>query len=104
VHVGGIGWFRCTVCGRSLGDQHDDFKRHALVRELQLRELSNANELCSEHYVLREYSCPGCGTAIATDVQERGEAPLPDLRLLAPGVTGDTSGPQRETPAPVRQR
>jgi acetone carboxylase gamma subunit len=104
VHVSGTGWFRCTVCGRSLGDQRDDFKRHALVRELELRELGDANALCSERYVLREYSCPGCGTAIAADVQERSEEPLPDLRLLAPGVTGGTGGRERGTAAPVRAR
>lgn len=73
--------YRCTVCGHALGSCEEDYKAKAAMRELTLYDLSPANELCSPDYVVREYSCPGCGTAIAADVQHRSEAPLADLAL-----------------------
>ena len=81
VAVDGSQRYRCTVCGHGLGGGHEDYKTHAAVRELALRDLTSANDLCSRDYVVREYSCPGCGTAIAADVQHREEGSLPDVRL-----------------------
>jgi N-methylhydantoinase B len=77
----GVRAFRCSRCGRGLGTYDGDYKAHTVVRELSLAELSPDNALCSGDYVLREYSCPGCMTAIAVDVQQRSEELLPEIQL-----------------------
>lgn len=74
---------RCTVCQYRFGGYEDDHKRSALRRELPLTAITPHNRLCLPEYVLREFSCPGCGTAIATDVQHRDEGSLDESRLLA---------------------
>ncbi|MDX6723835.1 MAG: hypothetical protein QOD73_2239 [Solirubrobacteraceae bacterium] len=77
---------RCTVCGHGFGDYGDDHKRAALVRELTLTAGNPHNDHCDPDYVLREYCCPGCGTAIAVDVQHRDE-PMTDESRFAGGYT-----------------
>ncbi|HUB76318.1 MAG TPA: hydantoinase B/oxoprolinase family protein, partial [Solirubrobacteraceae bacterium] len=72
---------RCTVCHRRLAAAEDDPRRGALMRELPLLAASPHNADCLPDYVLREYSCPGCATAFACDVQRSDAAPLPEARL-----------------------
>jgi N-methylhydantoinase B/oxoprolinase/acetone carboxylase alpha subunit len=78
---------RCTVCHHRFGDYTHDHKRAALLRELPLTAVTPHNALCMPEFVLREYSCPGCGTAIAMDVQHRDEELLAESLLVAPGET-----------------
>ena len=42
-----------------------------------------SNAECDRDYVLREYCCPGCGTALTVDVQNQAEAPLWEVRFTA---------------------
>jgi hypothetical protein len=86
VEVDGARRLRCTVCHRDLGDYGDDPKRAAVVRELPLVAISPHNRLCMEEFGVREFSCPGCGTALASDVQRHGDPILDELRLVRPGV------------------
>jgi N-methylhydantoinase B len=72
---------RCTVCHRDLGAYGDDHKRAAVLRERPVRTAGPHNGLCSDDYVLREYACPGCGTLVAVDVQDRAEPPLDETLL-----------------------
>ena len=52
------------------------------MSELPLTAASPLNAHCmGDRYVLREYSCPGCGTAYAVDVQPRDAPALPESRL-----------------------
>jgi N-methylhydantoinase B len=83
VEEAGARAFRCTVCDEYLGSGAGDYKAHAVVHELRCADVSPANADCSEAYVIRQFSCPGCGTALATDVQERGEGTLPEIGLPA---------------------
>lgn len=79
----GGAFLRCTVCGWRLGGYEDDYKDAALVRGLPLVALSPLNERCvPDRFVVREFYCPGCGTALAVDVQERGEPPREGSRLV----------------------
>jgi N-methylhydantoinase B len=83
---------RCTVCGEQLCPYGDDFKPSCLMRELPLPTAMPANAGCSADYVFREYSCPGCGTALAVDVQKRDEPILDELRFgpsRAPDLSPD---------------
>lgn len=82
---------RCTVCQYRLGDYEDDPKRSASMRELPISDVSPVNVFCHPDYVLREFSCPGCGTAIAADVQHRDDPILDECRFFAP-ASGDVSG------------
>jgi N-methylhydantoinase B len=90
-HDGGQRSLRCTVCRRRLCAQTEDHKRFGLMRELPLSAASPHNNLCSDEYVLREFSCPGCATAFAVDVQQRDE-PILDESRTAPDGGGGPGG------------
>jgi len=75
------GTLRCTVCGYALGPYDADQRRIGVVRELPLAALGERFARCDPRLVLRERSCPGCGTAFQVDVQTRGEPPLEGNRL-----------------------
>jgi N-methylhydantoinase B len=85
VEVDGQRSLRCTVCFYRFGDYQHDHKRAALMRELPLTAISPHNRLCLPEFVLREFYCPGCATALAADVQRPGEPVLEESRLLRPG-------------------
>jgi N-methylhydantoinase B len=73
----------CAVCAQRLSRYDEDFKTGAVVRELPIDAVSPQNRLGDvEAFVLREYSCPGCGTAIAIDVQLTTEPLLPEGRFF----------------------
>jgi N-methylhydantoinase B len=79
----GAAVLRCTLCLRSFGEYGVDLRSASTMREIELADVTPGNRHCDEHFVLREYCCPGCGTAVATDVQHRDEPPLGGDTLLA---------------------
>jgi N-methylhydantoinase A/oxoprolinase/acetone carboxylase beta subunit/N-methylhydantoinase B/oxoprolinase/acetone carboxylase alpha subunit len=83
VAVDGRQLLRCTVCHHVLCDYDSDHKRAAVVRELPLAALSPHNRLCSPEYVLREFYCPQCATALAADVQHASEPILDESVFFA---------------------
>jgi hypothetical protein len=85
VEVDGRRSLRCSVCRYRFGGYEDDHKRSTLMRELPLTAISPHNRLCLPEFVLREFYCPECATALATDVQRRDEPILDESRLLRPG-------------------
>ena len=74
---------RCTECGHRFGGCEDDPRRGAVLQGLALDTGMPDDVDCDPSYRLRQYSCPGCGTAIAVDVQ-RGAEPV---------LGGDDLGP-----------
>jgi N-methylhydantoinase B len=77
VDVDGARALRCSVCQRRLGDYGSDYKQATLVRDLPITAASELNALGRvDEMVLREFCCPGCGTAVAMDVQRRVEPVL----------------------------
>jgi acetone carboxylase gamma subunit len=53
------------------------------VRERSFAELCRLNEVAPPtDLVAREYCCPGCGTALAVDIQRADEPPLPECRFV----------------------
>jgi hypothetical protein len=52
------------------------------VRELRIAELSTLNTVAPQtDLIVREFYCPGCGTAVALDVQRAGEGLLAECRF-----------------------
>ena len=77
---------RCTECRHRFGAYGEDHKRASSMRELPITATSELNALGRvDAFVLREFCCPGCGTAVAVDVQLREEAILDESSLHAPG-------------------
>jgi N-methylhydantoinase B len=72
---------RCTVCAHRFGAYDEDHKRGALVRDVPLSAANPHNGLCDPDYVLREFCCPGCGTAVAVDVQHRADPVIDESRF-----------------------
>jgi N-methylhydantoinase B len=88
VESGGTRSLRCSICHYRLGPYDHDHKRSTLMRERPLTDISQHNALCLEEFVLREFYCPGCGTALAADVQLRDDPIIDESRLTAPASTG----------------
>ncbi|HEY7965568.1 MAG TPA: hydantoinase B/oxoprolinase family protein [Solirubrobacteraceae bacterium] len=81
VEHGGERSLRCSVCHYRLGPYDHDHKRSALMRERALTDVSRHNRLCLDDFVLREFYCPGCATALAADVQLRDDPIIDETRL-----------------------
>lgn len=87
VRVDGVRALDCTVCSQRLAAYDEDYKRACLMRELPLDTGMPSNAECSDDYALREYSCPGCGTALIVHVQGREEPISEELRFTGrPGL------------------
>ena len=77
---------RCSLCHYRYGGYEHDHKRSALMRERPLTDVSQHNWLCLDEFVVREFYCPGCATALAGDVQLREDPIIDESRLsAAPG-------------------
>ena len=75
---------RCTVCHQDLGDYSEDYKRSTVMLELPLTAVSPLNARCMlDTYVIRQFLCPGCGTSVAVDVQDRAEPIRDEGRFFA---------------------
>ncbi|MBO6782949.1 MAG: hydantoinase B/oxoprolinase family protein [Alphaproteobacteria bacterium] len=62
----------CRECGHAFGRASDDPRKHALLIEREIEQLSPVNTWRAESdVVLREYACPGCATVFSTDLQRR---------------------------------
>ena len=79
---GGERSLRCGLCHYRYGPYDHDHKRSAVMRERPLTDISPHNLGCLEEFVLREFYCPGCGTALAADVQLREDPVIDESRLL----------------------
>jgi hypothetical protein len=53
------------------------------MRERPLTDITRHNRLCLEDFVLREFYCPGCATALAADVQLRDDPIMDETKLAA---------------------
>ncbi len=76
VRVGSDTALHCTVCGHRFCGYEEDFAAASVVRELPFTATVPGSAHCRSDYVMREHSCPGCGTSVATDVQHVGEPAL----------------------------
>jgi N-methylhydantoinase B len=79
VRVDGEALIRCSVCQTRLSAYGDNWKQGAVWRERSFRDLNDINEVAPEtDLVAREFYCPGCGTALALDIQPAGQGLLPE--------------------------
>ncbi len=79
---GGERSLRCGLCHYRYGPYDHDHKRSALMRERPLTDVSPHNLGCLEEFVLREFYCPGCATALAADVALREDPIMDESRLI----------------------
>ena len=86
VELEGARSLRCTVCHYRFGGYGDDHKRGAVMRELPLTAVSPHNVLCMPEFKVREFYCPGCGTAVAGDIQRSDEPILDESTFRSPGA------------------
>ena len=90
--IGAGTYVRCVICGYVFCDDHDNYKKYALLRERDLGEAS-LRALISKApiwVVYQEYICPGCGTLLEVDnfcprLDSPEERILWDIELKLPG-------------------
>jgi acetone carboxylase gamma subunit len=74
--------FRCLKCGNVFGGIDEDYKNRALknnfpLSKCQPKYLSNN----TDKFVLREYSCPGCGVLIEVDMVAKKEKQIQSVKI-----------------------
>ena len=79
---------RCSECTQYLGDIGTDYKQATLSRDPPLTAATPHNDFCRDDFVLREFCSPGCGTALAIDIQLGADEILPEATLVA-GARGE---------------
>jgi N-methylhydantoinase B len=91
VRLDGERLIRCSFCGARLSAYDEDYKTGTLMREVPLTALGALNETApATDVVAREYFCPGCGTAVAVDIQRASEPPAEEC------IFGPAAGARRE--------
>jgi N-methylhydantoinase B len=74
----------CKACRQRLGAYDEEYKRGTLVRELPVTFASPLNSYgLVDEFFIREFCCPGCGTVLAMNVQQRGEPIVDEVRFFA---------------------
>jgi N-methylhydantoinase B len=76
----------CSRCGHHVCARTADFKQGLLIHEgsvTQIPGVADPSEMIDADMVLRRYCCPSCGVLMATDVVEREEPTLTEMRLAA---------------------
>jgi N-methylhydantoinase B len=73
----------CRRCGQALGTPQENFKLHARLAE---HPLTRCGPFINRHgpsprFVLREFSCPGCGTMLEVEVNLVGSPLLWDTQV-----------------------
>lgn len=74
---------RCSLCQTRLSAYEEDYKRGTVMRERPFVALSPLNDVApATDLVACEFYCPGCGTALALDIQRAGEPILPECTFV----------------------
>lgn len=81
---------RCSQCNHDLGPYEGDYKQSTVMRERSITTAGSLNEMgMTDGIVFREFYCPGCGTAVAVDVQRADEPILPEARFFDPAAPSE---------------
>jgi N-methylhydantoinase B len=77
IQAGSARLIACSVCHTRFGAYGEDYKAGTVMCELRIADLGALNAVAPPtDLVVREFYCPGCGTAVALDIQAAGE-PMP---------------------------
>jgi acetone carboxylase gamma subunit len=69
----------CRGCGHALAPPGAPWKRHAAMRELSMNGAGGAAYTGAPESLLRQFSCPGCGALLDSEMALPGEPFLDDL-------------------------
>jgi N-methylhydantoinase B len=78
----------CIECGRALAPVDQNYKDGAAQLERAPQEISpgqylDPSEFCDEAFVVRQFLCPACGVALATELCKPDDPPVLDVKLTA---------------------
>jgi hypothetical protein len=63
---------RCSICHRRLCAEDGQLEQHLPFRDRELASANPHNGGCTADFVLRDYYCPGCATALDCQVLPSG--------------------------------
>jgi N-methylhydantoinase B len=69
---GGDRSLRCSICHRRLCAEDEQLEQHLPFRDRELASANPHNGGCTADFVLRDYYCPGCATALDCQVAPSG--------------------------------
>jgi len=69
----------CSACGHGLAPAGTPWKRHAALREISMNGAGGKAYTGAPEALLRQFSCPGCGTLLDSEMALPGEPFLDDI-------------------------
>jgi acetone carboxylase gamma subunit len=69
----------CRACGHAIAPAGTPWKRHAAVREISMNGAGGRAYTGAPESLLRQFSCPGCGALLDSEMALPGEPFLDDL-------------------------
>ncbi len=76
-------FYACSGCGHVYGRSDKSPKSYAMVRELDIRELSPVNRFgAPDRMVARQFFCPNCGLMIGLEIRQRGDPIIMDTMIM----------------------
>ena len=69
----------CRNCDRVLAPAGQPWKRHAALRELSMNGVGGKAYTGAREAILRQFSCPGCGALLDSEMALPGEPFLDDI-------------------------
>ena len=69
----------CSGCGTALAPAGTPWKRHAVLREASMNGVGGSAYTGAPEAILRQFSCPSCGTLLDTEMALPGEPFLDDI-------------------------
>jgi len=78
----------CPECGQGFGPSGENYKDYLATLErspfdVNQRQYLDPTEFCDDEFVLRQYLCPACGLAVATEMCKPTDPAVLDVRLTA---------------------
>ena len=87
VDLGGQRVLRCTVCESKIADYGEDLKQGCVVEDLAIAAIGALNAVnAAPGIIARRFSCAGCGTSVAVDIQFAHEPLLPEATFVEPDL------------------
>lgn len=69
----------CRRCGHALAPAGQPWKRHAVLREISMHGAGGKAYTGAPEATLRQFSCPGCGALLDSEMALPGEPFLDDI-------------------------
>ncbi len=82
IEINGKRYYACYYCGYNYGEGDKSPQNYALVREIDIKELSPVNKFSlSDEIIARQLFCPNCALLIGVEIRKKGDPVIFDTLI-----------------------